>query len=192
MNYSSRFLKKINEEKKNYEIRHTFNSDGGSSGGPIINSMNYKVIGIHKGASNRDYNLGTFLQKPLQEFKEKRMKNKEYIGNKKNKKEIKSNNKNNNNDKIKEEKYVEKIINNKIDCMCRIEMEINVEDKLKFINVMGFLCNITLKNMKVLITYNHIINLDILNNEKILVYINNNNENKNIDMRKKRYKYTNE
>lgn len=63
--------------------------------------MTYKVIGIHKGPSKRDYNLGTFLKKPLEEFKEKSMKNKVYI---ENKKEIKLNN-----NKIKEEKYVEKV-----------------------------------------------------------------------------------
>ena len=47
MNYSSGFMQ-IYEDKD--EIKHSCNSDSGSSGGPMINSLNYKVIGIHKGA----------------------------------------------------------------------------------------------------------------------------------------------
>ena len=62
MNYSSGFLKQITEDKD--EIIHSCNTDIGSSGGPIINTITYKVIGIHKGASNKgNFNLGTFLKK---------------------------------------------------------------------------------------------------------------------------------
>ena len=46
--------------------------------------------------------------------------------------------------------------------------------------------------MKALITYNHIINLNILNNAEKLTYVNNDNEDKEINMKKNRYKYTNE
>ena len=54
------------------EIRHNCPSDCGSSGGPLININNYKVIGVHEGANrNYKYNIGIFLQKPIEEFKKK-------------------------------------------------------------------------------------------------------------------------
>ena len=40
-----RGLEKIND----YDIKHKCNTENGSSGGPILNFMNNKVIGIHKG-----------------------------------------------------------------------------------------------------------------------------------------------
>ena len=99
---------------------------------------------------------------------------------------------------IQEEKNKEKneniSINNefKTNCICKISMEANVNGESKFISGMGVLCNITSKEMKALVTYNHIINLDMLNNEEKLVYINSNNEEIEIDMKNNRYKYTNE
>ena len=89
-------------------------------------------------------------------------------------------------DKIQKEKKDENIINNndiKINCICRIEFETKIKDKLEFISGMGFLCNISSKNMKALITYNHIINFDILNNETKISYIIN-NKNREIKMKK--------
>ena len=55
-------------EEDNYNIHHLCSSVPGSSGSPIINLKNNKVIGIHKGASNNNWNLGTFLKKPILEF----------------------------------------------------------------------------------------------------------------------------
>jgi len=40
-------IKYINE--KNYYIGHLCSTSGGSSGGPLLNLNNYKVIGVHKG-----------------------------------------------------------------------------------------------------------------------------------------------
>ena len=55
----------------------------------------------------------------------------------------------------------------------------------------GYLCNIRTKNIKVLITYNYMINLNYLNNIiQLTVYINNNK--REIDMKSDRYIYTNE
>ena len=48
MYFSQGSIKKVGE---GYEIQHLCDSDNGSSGGPLINSIDYKVIGIHKGAS---------------------------------------------------------------------------------------------------------------------------------------------
>ena len=75
-------------------------------------------------------------------------------------------------------------------CIVKIEMEIKIKDEYKYISGIGFLCNITSKNMKVFITYNHIIDLEILNNEKKLIFFINNKKIE-INMKINRYKNTN-
>jgi len=55
----------------NYDILHLCSTDIGSSGSPIFNMLNNKIIGIHKGASNtKQFNKGTLLFFPLKEFLE--------------------------------------------------------------------------------------------------------------------------
>ena len=55
-----------------FEIMHTCSTEHGSSGSPILNLSNNKVIGIHKQSSNNfNYNIGTCLQFPLNDFFEK-------------------------------------------------------------------------------------------------------------------------
>ena len=50
---------------------HKCSTEPGSSGCPIINIDNNKVIGIHKGAySKGDFNLGTILREPIEKFKD--------------------------------------------------------------------------------------------------------------------------
>ena len=73
LTYSMGLIKDINED--NYDIRHLCKSDPGSSGCPIINLNNNKVIGIHKGAAknNQNWNLGTFLKGPLELFKKEKL-----------------------------------------------------------------------------------------------------------------------
>ena len=60
-------IKNISE---NNSIQHLCSSNSGSSGGPLINQSNHKVIGVHKGAASmgKNYNLGTFLKQPIEEF----------------------------------------------------------------------------------------------------------------------------
>ena len=62
-----------NEHK--YDIQHKCNTSSGSSGGPILNLLTNKVIGIHKGCIQKNgevkYNIGTFLKEPLEEIKNK-------------------------------------------------------------------------------------------------------------------------
>ena len=43
----------------------------GSSGGPIINSITFQVIGIHIGVSKKEEycNIGKFLNEPIIKFK---------------------------------------------------------------------------------------------------------------------------
>ena len=56
----------------NINILHQTRTLAGSSGGPIMNLINYKVIGIHKGAEvHKDLNLGTLLKLPIEKFNEK-------------------------------------------------------------------------------------------------------------------------
>ena len=53
----------------NYGIEHFSDTDNGSSGCPIINISNCRIIGIHKGSHKKyDYKLGTALKEPIKEF----------------------------------------------------------------------------------------------------------------------------
>ena len=75
--------------------------------------------------------------------------------------------------------------------LIKFEMETKINNENKYTEGIGILCNIPLKNIKALITYNHMLNFDFLNKgEKMLLYIN--KKEKEINIRKNRYKYTNE
>jgi len=67
---SNGVIKKINKDSQT--IEHLCYTSGGSSGSPIINKDNFQVIGIHKGGAKGDknYNLGTLLKKPIEQFKQ--------------------------------------------------------------------------------------------------------------------------
>ena len=77
MTFSEGIIKKIYDNK--YTIEHLCDSDSGSSGGPLLNSIDYKVIGIHKGGAKgaREHNLGTLIKEPIEDFKKKLNNNKE-------------------------------------------------------------------------------------------------------------------
>ena len=88
----------------NYNIGHLCVTFGGSSGGPLINLSNYKVIGVHKGGIIKNkINLGTLINVPIKEFHNK-------VNNLKNEK----NEKNEKNDGEKKEIENEKYDNPKI------------------------------------------------------------------------------
>ena len=88
----------------NYNIGHLCVTYGGSSGGPLINLSNYKVIGVHKGGIIKNkINLGTLINVPIKEFHNK-------VNNLKNEK----NEKNEKNDGEKKEIENEKYDNPKI------------------------------------------------------------------------------
>ena len=60
-------IKYINEKK--YDIGYLCTTFGGSSGGPLLNLNNYKVIGIHKcGIKEDKINIGTLIKAPIEEF----------------------------------------------------------------------------------------------------------------------------
>ena len=52
-----------------YNINHLCTTEKGSSGSPILNLKNNKVIGIHKDSSERfNFNIGTFLKYPMNQL----------------------------------------------------------------------------------------------------------------------------
>ena len=63
-------LKRIDEE---YDMKHLCKTQTGSSGSPILSLSTYKVIGIHKGGAktNRNYNRGTVIKGPIENFYQK-------------------------------------------------------------------------------------------------------------------------
>ena len=60
-------------KKSEYEFEHLCCTQQGSSGGPIFNLQNLKVIGLHRGASKKQINLGIFLNFPIQYFIEEKL-----------------------------------------------------------------------------------------------------------------------
>ena len=74
---SSGAIKSISDEEDDRTIYHICDTDGGSSGSPLINKKNFNVIGIHKGGAKggKKYNFGTLLKEPIEQFiKEIKMK----------------------------------------------------------------------------------------------------------------------
>jgi len=57
----------LNKIQDKYNIIHYCSTDYGSSGSPILGLSNKKIIGIHK-ESIKDYNRGTLLQYPINEY----------------------------------------------------------------------------------------------------------------------------
>ena len=74
--YSMGIIKDINVD--NYKITYLCKTNIGSSGCPIINLNNNRVIGIHKGAgkNGQNWNLGILLKEPINIFKEENLNNK--------------------------------------------------------------------------------------------------------------------
>ena len=62
--HSEGIIKNIN----NGYIEHTCSNDLESSGAPILNLSNFKVIGVHKYKNQNNYNLGLFMKYILHEF----------------------------------------------------------------------------------------------------------------------------
>jgi V8-like Glu-specific endopeptidase len=56
----------------NYKLEYFCSTDRGSSGSPILNISNNKIIGIHIGSKN-NINIGTLLAYPIKDFIKKIM-----------------------------------------------------------------------------------------------------------------------
>ena len=75
--------------------------------------------------------------------------------------------------------------------IAKIDIKALINNAIKDSQGIGYLCYIRTKKIKALITYNYMLNLECLNNIKQLtIYVN--NEEREIDMKSDRYKYTNE
>ena len=55
-------------EDKEYSFVHFSHAENGSSVSPILSLSNNKIIGIHKGRSDKAYNFGSFLFDAINEF----------------------------------------------------------------------------------------------------------------------------
>ena len=118
MEISSGVLKSIRED--NITLEHFCDTSSGSSGSPIINRNNLNIIGIHKAAGSKNFNLGTLLQQPVEEFraeiKTKNRNNNKINDNKENEKTIEVN---------KEKKEINNELNEKIEINKIIEKNNN-------------------------------------------------------------------
>ena len=56
------------KEVTSYKMLHMCSTDRGSSGSPILNLKNNKVIGLHIGSYNDSSNFGLFLKNPIFDF----------------------------------------------------------------------------------------------------------------------------
>ena len=61
-------IRNINEGQ---QINHYCYTEKGSSGSPILSLNNFKVIGVHYGASKNKINFGTFIKNAIKEFNNK-------------------------------------------------------------------------------------------------------------------------
>ena len=153
-----------------YNIIHKCSTNRGSSGSPILNINNNKVIGIHKKAKENKYNKGTFLNFPIKEFIQQCYINKNEE-NKKNKIE---------NEHKKEEKGISLMKSEIYDNITKDNMEELMQIQLKrsicLIEInqtykTGFLCLIPLfngKKIRTLITSGSYVNEKILEEEKFI------------------------
>ena len=66
----------IKDIEKEYNIIHYCCTEHGSSGSPILNLLNNKIIGIHKeSVKTKNYNRGTLLKYPIKEYLEQNFPN---------------------------------------------------------------------------------------------------------------------
>ena len=132
---------------KKYDFNHLCSTNKGSSGSPILNIINNKIIGIHKKSGNKNFNKGTFLNYPIKEFIR-----------------LNYNNKN----------HKSEIINNKLDEDNKIDIKDNNKEK-PIMNQMGMssMNNFNQMGMGNMITFNQI-GMDDMNNFNQMGMNNNN------------------
>ena len=79
---------------------------------------------------------------------------------------------------------IEKIFNSKVKkCVCKIKQEIKIEDCLTLRTGTGFFCNIPSKDIKVLVTNNHVLDKEFLNKEnKLTIFIEDEKKELNLEI----------
>ena len=191
--FSSGVIKNIFED--NYTITHLCTTKTGSSGGPLINIINHKVIGLHKGSKNsHNFNLGTLFKIPIQKFNQKynnnmnsqfKMKNNNFIKNTNNNNSNKNMNYNNNIQNINIKSYQNlNIINNKNQNKNLINNYSNQNMNIKNNNInknINFNNNNINQNMNFNNNNNQNMN-NINNNQNKMFNINNGNQNMNLNI----------
>ena len=172
-------LKDLDKSK----FTHFCNTNFGSSGSPILNLSNNKVIGIHIGTNtNGNYNVGTFLNNPINDFIKKKYKN------------------------IIEENEIKSLMNQQIKKVYIEDIGINInndyndsestifnfssENKLNSVNIVKegkfmdnydifYLYNILINIRILVLTYNNISDINFLEKVKFdkieILYLDNNN-----------------
>ena len=62
-------IKKEENKENEYEFNHLCCTEKGSSGGPILNIKNNRVMGIHRaGKKGEEYNIGLYMKYGIKEF----------------------------------------------------------------------------------------------------------------------------
>ena len=176
---SSGVIKNINED--NYTIQHLCDSSRGSSGGPLINSQNYQVIGIHKGRAEgtKNYNLGTLLKEPIKLFNELSQRKKESNQVNINKNEYIKENEDKKSEVIiidKNENKEEKAQNNE-NLTLKEQVKKSVCEIIKEDGYgLGFFCKIIFEENEIccLFSNNHVISDQMISNEdRLAIKLNN-------------------
>ena len=142
-------LNKICIDKK-YNFNHLCSTKEGSSGSPILNIKNNKLIGIHKESQSKNFNIGLFLSYPIKEYL-KLYKNKLQEFNKKYHLNIQQ-------DTTKINLYFKGIENEGLKDLCQIEFKKLKELNLQYNNISDIK---VLENTK----YEKLEILDLVNNK---------------------------
>ena len=139
----------------NYTVEHLCKCDSCSSGGPLINFNNNKVVGIHKdfGNNGHQWNLGIFIKIPIEKFKEA-------INNFENNQNLRENNINNNN-------FMNNMFNNFM----------NFNNNMNMMNNNMNMMNMNNMNMMNMNNMNFNNNMNMMNNNMNNMMNNNNNMN---------------
>lgn len=153
-------------DENNIDIYHLCETRKGSSGSPMINLLNFKVVGVHKGfLKNKNFNIGSFLTVPIERFK--------FIC-------LQKNNFEQQDDDHLSIKKMQNILFQMNKCVCKI----NIEP----VSCTGFFCKIPFykKMITVLLTNEHVLNAnDVSVGNKIIFILGKNIYKLEIDKNRK-------
>ena len=199
LKYSSGSMKNI--DNNNFTFEHSCLCDIGSLGAPLMLLSNKKLVGMHKGINEVNYNrIGIFLKEPIEEFcklyKSKASNNLNYIrkntlnknkeiNKNSNNNEYKKNNSINNKSPKKNSNHEYRENETKINLIFKLingkELNLEVKDNIEFNNAIELLYSkyTWLKNLKIIdfinnkkqITKNKTVTENGLNNNSIIIIV---------------------